>query len=71
MIITKKRLTKILVEIYENNDTCAPAGEQDFYFRCGNANALNYIAYKFGIDLTGIIQKRKNERRENEESIKG
>lgn len=62
MIITKKRLAKILVETYENNDADCSKGINDFYYRCGNANALNFIAYKFGIDLTEIIRKRKNER---------
>ena len=49
-LITKKKLLKILKELDKNNDTAKANGVDDFYFRCGVANAVNYICYKFKLD---------------------
>ena len=46
-LITKKKLLKILKELDKNNDTAKANGVDDFYFRCGVPNAVNYICHKF------------------------
>lgn len=57
-LISKKKIAKIALEIYMSNDADKSSfepGEQrekDFYFRCGNANALNALCHKIGINLT-------------------
>lgn len=57
-LISKKKIAKIALEIYLNNDTdknSFESGEQrikDFYFRSGNANALNALCHRIGINLT-------------------
>lgn len=61
MIITKRKLNNIL-ECLEN-DSCDQSkvnGVNDFYWRCGNANAVNYIRHKLGI-------KRKSKRKDDNE----
>lgn len=57
MIITKKKLNAILTEIERDSaDQSKASGETeekrkcDFYWRCGNANAVNYIRYRLGMD---------------------
>ncbi len=57
-LISKKKIAKIALEIYLRNDADKSSfepGEQrekDFYFRCGNANALNSLCHRIGINLT-------------------
>ena len=46
-LISKKKLLKIIEELDKNNDTAKASGVNDFYFRCGVANAVNYICHKF------------------------
>lgn len=50
IIITKRKLNKILEHL--ESDSCDESksdGVNDFYWRCGNANAVNYIRYKLGL----------------------
>lgn len=49
-LISKKKLVEILKELNKNNDTAKANGVNDFYFRCGVANAVNYICHKFKFD---------------------
>ena len=51
IFITKKRLNDILKELESDSadETKAENGD-DFYWRCGNANAVNYIRYKLGME---------------------
>lgn len=49
-LITKKKLLKILEELSESNGTDKADGVKDFYFRCGVANAINYICHKLKLD---------------------
>lgn len=57
-LISKKKIAKIALEIYLSNDADKSSfepgdqREKDFYFRCGNANALNYLCHRIGINLT-------------------
>ncbi len=49
-LISKKKLLKIIEELGKNNDTAKANGVNDFYFRCGVANAVNYICSKLKLD---------------------
>lgn len=53
MIITKRKLERILKDLEDDSaDQSKAAGSspeeilKDFYWRCGNANAVNYIKHK-------------------------
>ena len=60
-LIGKKRLIKEALEIYLENDTDKASGEtpearvKDFYYRAGNANALDGLMSRLGIDLTDYV----------------
>lgn len=55
--VSKKKLKNALEFLVENNDTSKASGdtadarEKDFYYRAGNANAVNYISHKLGITI--------------------
>ena len=55
--ISKKKLAKELKYLTGNNPCNKSTGEsgedriRDFYWRCGNANAVNYLRHKFGVKL--------------------
>lgn len=50
MFIAKRKLIEILEEL-ENDSCCQDKAYdvKDFYWRCGNANAVNYIRSKLSI----------------------
>lgn len=50
-LITKKKLLNILEELRKSNDTEKAGGVKEFYFRCGVANAVNYICHKLKLDF--------------------
>lgn len=53
IIITKRKLNKILTELERDScDQTKAYSQNDFYWRCGNANAVNYIRYKLGMEIT-------------------
>lgn len=60
-LISKKKLIREAAAIYELNDTGKASGStgeeriKDFYYRCGNANALNGLCARLGINLTEHI----------------
>ena len=64
--INKKKLIDVAVHVYENNDEAKAKDKNGFYYCCGNANAINYIMSRFGINFSEIIKKRrkKNDYRE-------
>lgn len=57
--INEKKLIDVAVEVYERNDEGKAADQNGFYYCCGNANAINYIMSRFGIDFSEIIKKRR------------
>ena len=65
-LISKKKLIKEAVEIYMENrsDNAWGKDEQlklnDFYYRCGNANALNGLCSRLGIDLLECVKEKIN-----------
>lgn len=60
--ISEKMLIEIVVDEYNKNDVSNATDEKDFYFRCGNSNALGYICGKLNIDLTKIIMEINKQR---------
>lgn len=60
-LISKKRLIKEALDIYLEEDTGKADGEtpemrvNDFFYRAGNANALNGLCSRLGIDLTDYV----------------
>lgn len=57
--ISEKELVNVAVEVYERNETSNASDIKDFYYKCGNANAVGYIMSRFGIDITSVIKERK------------
>lgn len=57
-LISKKKIAKIALEIYLINDAEKSSfepgelREKEFFFRSGNANALNCLCRRIGINLT-------------------
>lgn len=50
MIITKKKLKAILTKLEQDScDQAKAYDKNDFYWRCGNANAVNYIKSQLNI----------------------
>lgn len=64
-LISKKRLIKEALDIYLEEDTDKASGEtpemrvKDFFYRAGNANALNGLCSRLGIDLTDYVISAK------------
>ena len=59
--IHKDELIKQAVDIYIDHSKAAN-DEKEFYYDCGNCNALNYFFSKFGINLSNHV-KRENIKR--------
>lgn len=60
-LVSKKRLVEEAIKIYKDEDTSKAYSKDDFMYRAGNANALNGICSRLGIDLTSIIRNRMEE----------
>ena len=57
--INEKKLIDVAVHVYESNDEAKAKYPNDFYYCCGNANAVNYIMSKLGINFPEIIKGRR------------
>ena len=57
--ISVKDLEKVAADIWLFEDTSKASGERDFYFRSGNANAVNYICSSFGVDIVKAVKERR------------
>ena len=57
--INEKKLTDVAIEVYERNDEAKAKDQNGFYYCCGNANAINYIFARFGVDFSKIIRERR------------
>lgn len=62
-LISKKTILKEAVDIYLRNDTSQAETKNDFYYCAGNANALNGLCHRLGINLTKEIQKINSKRK--------
>lgn len=50
IIITKRKFNKILEHLESDSaDSSKATDYEDFCWRCGNSNAVNYIRYKLGL----------------------
>lgn len=69
--INEKRLIDVAVLVYERNDEAKATDNNGFYYCCGNANAINYIMSRFGINFSEIIKKRRknNDSRRTDERV--
>ena len=57
--INEKKLIDVAVEIYERNDEARAKDQNGFYYCCGNANAINSIFSRFGVNFSEIIKERR------------
>lgn len=60
-LISKKKLLEEAVEIYESETPNEPCSKELFYYSMGNANALNYLCSRLGVDLSAEIRRRHSE----------
>lgn len=60
-LITKKKLLSILSNLNDSQDESKAIDVKDFHWRCGNANAINYICRKLNMD-NPLYVKRRSER---------
>lgn len=63
-LIQEKDLIDICLKLYESEDTSKATSTEDFMYRCGVSNAMNYICSKLGINITSIIREH-NMHKEN------
>lgn len=50
-LISKKKLEKVIEEIFEEERTDKAWSENNLYYRMGNANALNAIISRIGLSI--------------------
>lgn len=58
-LISKKKLTEVAVDAFLRADTSQETPQSEFYCRVGERNAIYYICYKFGINITKEVRKEK------------
>ena len=56
--IPTKELIEAAADLYLKEDSGKASGENDFYYRCGNANAIGYICGRLGIKIVDVIKER-------------
>ena len=56
--ISEKDLVTVALEVCNMNSTAIATDEKNFYFGCGNANAVNYIFARLGIHITSLTKQR-------------
>ena len=66
-LITKKKLIAILKDLSWSQDERKATDVKDFYWRCGNANAINYICSRLGIENPQDAERRAEGRKESDE----
>lgn len=67
-LITKKKLIAILKDLSWSQDERKARDVKDLYWRCGNANAINYICHQLGFENPHVLERREEEsRKESEE----
>lgn len=58
-LISKKKLIKNALEIYREEDTSKAWSEDNLFYRMGNANALNGLCARLGVNLTAYVKAAK------------
>jgi hypothetical protein len=66
-LITKKKLLGILGNLSDSQDEGKAIDVNDFYWRCGNANAINYICSRLGLENPQDAERRAEGRKVSDE----
>jgi hypothetical protein len=66
-LITKKKLIAILKDLSWSQDERKATSVNDFYWRCGNANAINYICSRLGLENPQDAERRAEGRKVSDE----
>ena len=64
--ISEKNLIAVAMEVYMINDPKKAIEDEERYYNCGNANAVNYILGRFGLDVAKIISETRHNRKDKE-----
>ncbi len=65
--ISKKKLIEAAVDAFLRAETSKETSQSEFNYRIGGKNAIYYICYKFGIDITKEVKKAKERNDRNDE----
>lgn len=65
-LISKKKLIKNALDIYREEETSEAYSHDNFMYRCGNANALNGLCSRVGINLTNHVKADRQSREAND-----
>lgn len=57
--ISKKKLIEVAVDAFLRAETSKETPQSEFNYRIGGRNAIYYICYKFGIDITKEVKRAK------------
>lgn len=57
LISKKKFISAVETLLRDSADNNKATDKNDMYWRFGNANAVNYICHKVGVDLTALEKK--------------
>lgn len=60
-ISKKKFINAVETLLRDSADNNKATDKNDLYWRFGNANAVNYICHKVGVDFTALEKKIKKE----------
>ena len=60
-IVTNKKLIKEALSIYFAEETSKATSAENLMYRMGNANALNGLCARLGINLTEYIKRQQQE----------
>lgn len=47
--VSKRKIAKVIRDLQWSQDSRNASDLNDFHWRCGNGNAINYICHKLGI----------------------
>lgn len=61
LISKKKFINAIETLLKDSADNNKATDKDDMYWRFGNANAVNYICHRVGVDSTALEKKIKKE----------
>lgn len=61
LILKKKFIGAIETLLKNSADSNKATDKDDLYWRFGNANAVNYICHRVGVDSTALEKKIKKE----------
>lgn len=61
LISKKKFLNAVETLLGDSADNNKATDKDDMYWRFGNANAVNYICHRVGVDSTALEKKIKKE----------